>query len=437
MAQEGIARRAVLIGGAAGAALWKGGLLSGCAADPAGDTDAVVADPPPFAPPEAAVAVLKGPWVTVQGAGRVRLRFETRDDVALPVRTVRDSAAAWHTPERAVATLRYERIIPEELGGFPDEPGDHVLHDVVLDGLNPGETVAWELRAGGDTVVEGTFRVPPAAGEPARLVWIADTMTPNALAAGAWSRVAEGMPDLVVHGGDLTYDSLPTDTWNRLFDAMRPALAVAPFHAVIGNHEGDLDHELEEMYDRLFAGQGDPAADARQHAFTLGSARVVLLDSETTAVTDAGPLALLEAEVAAAEADPAIKTVIVGFHRPVLSLSKYYDASLGRYTGLRDAMGGRVALVLCGHAHCAEHFDLDGVHYLVDGGGGALLYDVDEDKEIAERDTPDVVAARVHAVQTYGHSRIDIAPDGTLTVTRVRTADGVEEFSFTVPPSLA
>lgn len=288
MSPKSMSRRQLLVRGAAGAAAIKAASLSaGCAPgdDEGGETDAEGSGSnpdipaPPFDPPAEAVVVTKGPWITLQGTGTARLRFETREDVKLPVRIERETEGDWYEPSRSSADLVYFRD-SAVLGTTSDDPGVHVLHDVDLTDLTPGETVAWELRHGGGQTHTGTFRVPTVGSGDARIVWIADTMAPNALAQGNYPNMVEVRPDVVVHGGDMTYNSLPSDTWNNLFEHLRPMLEICPFHVTIGNHDGDLPHELEDVFDRLFSGQGDNRG-TRYHAFTVGVVRVIILDSET------------------------------------------------------------------------------------------------------------------------------------------------------------
>jgi len=436
MADKDLTRRDLLVRSAAGAAaLQSGVMVAGCEpGGEAGDTDGTdeVYEPPPFDPPTSAVVVTKGPWVTIQGAGAVRIRFETRDDVALPVRVEREAEGAWHEPTRATHDVQYERPT-FNLGTTSDEPGIHVLHDVILDDLTPGETIAWALWHGGGETRTGTFRVPPVGEGTARMVWIADTMAPNELAAGNYELMPEAQPDVVVHGGDITYNSLPSDTWNHFFEKMRPTLETCPFQVTIGNHDSDLPHELEDVFDRLFDGQGDNQG-TRYHAFTVGVARVILLDSETFEIVADEQRDFLLAELDKADADPGIKCVMVGFHRPLVTFSKYYKVeNFARFDLFHGWIKDRVDIVLVGHAHCFEHFDIEGVHYIVDGGGGSLLYNVDVNLENARNDRPEWVEARKHKDLAYGFSVFDVAEDGSVQVTRRSPEEDALEISFTIP----
>jgi hypothetical protein len=399
------------------------------------DTDAPPPDTGPAAelPPSSAGLSLP-PWVSLAGPTSARLRFETLDDVPLDVALTRDGATTLQQPTRTPATLTF--AIPTPTAGRPpDLAGVHVLHELRVDDLRPGEEVTWRVERGGRTWA-GTFRAPPAATGAARLGWLSDTTWPATEATVA--ALAAWLPDLVAHGGDLHYVSNPADTWSGLFDALQPLTVMAPLQVALGNHENERLGEREQMFDRLFAGQGDPGGGARYHAFSLGAARVLVLDGETFGFDDPQQpqWAWLDAELAAADADPGVRAVIVAWHRPLYTLSRHFQRSAAEEIALLGHLAGhKVTLALHGHAHCFEHFLLGGVHWVVDGSGGAVLYDPNGALAAAALLRPDVVAARVFAEQAHGATLVDIAPDGTLTVQRIAASTGQVTYTFTVPPS--
>ena len=93
----------------------------------------------------------------------------------------------------------------------------------------------------------------------------------------------------------------------------------------------------------------------------------------------------------------------------------------------------RVALVLCGHNHAYERFERDGVAYCTDGGGGALTYSVT--KQIDEGNISDEELSWRHtAEESYGALKIDLAQDGTLSLTRYRAPSGEVVDSVIVTP---
>lgn len=417
-----------------GAGILLPGALTGCDTTDAGPLDggAILPD---AGPPLPFRGVRKGPYVQLLAPGSARLRFETRVDEPFEISITRASGTSAASATRSPAMLDYLRDpLPGRAGTIADEPGLHVLHEVRLDALEPGEEVAWTVTPPEGDALTGRFRAPVAPEGSFRLGWLADTMYPTADQTILTLAAAE--PDLVLHGGDITYQASPFDTWNRMASAMAPLFGRAPTHFVVGNHEFEDGDEIVAQYERLFAGQGDAGATSRYFALTYGCARILCIDTESgdLRTMDEPQIAWLDAELEAASADPTVRAILVAFHRPTYTLSKHAPGD----TAVRELLHQRfvdhgVRLVLAGHAHCYERFVVDGVTYVVDGGGGALLYDPDEDLESVEATRPGESALRVAVTRSHGATLVDVAPDGSLSLRRIAAADGAEQDAVTLP----
>lgn len=361
-----------------------------------------------------AVPVTKPPWVQPLGPGTFRLRVETREDVALQVALLLGDTVEVRTLDRRVDKVDFSRPDYGREGVIADEAGLHVLHETVIEGLSPGDVVSWTLQVAAAQPLEGAFRV---AGGPEGTVigWLSDTMWP--FAADTAGALAAQMPDLILHGGDIQYEDLPFDTWNGFFAAMVPLSSQAPMAIAIGNHEFETETEAEIMFDRLLGTQG--VGGGRHFRMDVANVRFLFLDSESTSLSDTThPQAgWLEAQLDMVE-ETFDHTVVV-FHRPVYTLSKHYSSGIGQEAYIQPLLeAAGVKLVLAGHVHAFEHFVVGGVHHWVDGGGGALLYDPDEDRAIAEEQRPDVVASRVFVSRSYGFTVLRLDDAGRLIVQR-------------------
>ena len=361
-----------------------------------------------------AVKLSKEVYVQVLGADSMRLRFETREDVALRlIVTDPDGVETEAVVERSEANLVYEwnHIADNEnVDGEGDVAGLHVLHSVVLSELRAGEIYTWKLERGDGVTDSGSFRASPTADQSFRVGWISDTMA--VVNTAPITTLASKSPELVLHGGDLVYQSHFYDTWVELSRDLIPLTSTAPFMPMVGNHEFESATEVEEMFDRLYGAQGD-SHGARYFAFTYGCMRFIGYDSESSrygmsdAVSEQD--AWLETELAAAQADPAIKLIIVGMHRPMYTLSGYW-VSNATDRDARHALFVKygVDLVFAGHMHGYERFDVDGVVYIVDGGGGALLYNPIEGADQVEAARPGESAMQKAWSQSNGCTILDI-----------------------------
>jgi acid phosphatase type 7 len=418
---KGLGRRSFL-GGLAGIG---GALALGCEGE-GGALDGGVDGFVPGIDAGPPTGLSKPPFVQLLDAGRARLRFETRIDHAVGVVLDVDGAMRRVDPTRSPQILDYTRAaLTAEV--LPDEPGLHVVHEVLVEGLAPGAEVRWRVEPPDAEPLEGRFRAPVAPGERFRMGWIADTMWPFAQANA--TRLGMEAPDVVLHGGDITYQTSPLDTWNGMMSALAPIMSVAPMHFILGNHELEDQDEVSVQYERLFGGQGDEGGTARYFAFTYGHVRFICLDTETgrLAEMDAPQLAWLDAELARASADPAIRFPIVSFHRPTYTLSRHAP----RDTTVRELLHSRflahgVPLVLAGHVHAQERFEVDGITYWIDGGGGAILYDPDQRIEDVEMWRPGEPELRVAANRSNGITVLDFEADEVI-VRRLARLDGTVE----------
>jgi hypothetical protein len=87
--------------------------------------------------------------------------------------------------------------------------------------------------------------------------------------------------------------------------------------------------------------------------------------------------------------------------------------------------------VLTGHNHGYERFLVDGIHYVVDAGGGALLTNINDTRAEVLAVYPDEESKRLVASSSYGVSAITIAGDGSIRVERVNER-GEPTDSYTV-----
>jgi predicted phosphodiesterase len=377
----------------------------------------------PAAPttPGSPVRVTKGPWVHALDTSRVSLRFETREDLDVPVVLTMDGQEQVVVPRRETDALTWAwGLATSEIP--VDEPGDHTLHEVVIVGLRAGRTLQWRIEPEEGVVLEGFFRAPPLADAEVVVGWIADTMAPYSTDVA--EMLAQVEPQLVIHGGDLQYLANPADTWNGLFSTLAPLHRMALFHAAYGNHESDTEVEPGEMFDRLFRGQGDRTT--RWHRVSFGPVAVIVLDSEDGALDLPDQLNFLDTELDAALGEG--REPIVVFHRPTYTFSKH-SPNLSVRAAIHSRVVGRCKLVLCGHVHGYEHFLVEGVHYVIDGGGGAFTYDLDEEKTLIEAERPDEIALRVMASRTYGGLWIRAGAGGIEVERRSSDGEVVERFA--------
>ena len=324
---------------------------------------------------------------------------------------------AWERPDAGSGRVTYWAMTEEGQrgpGGVVEAPEPVRRHVFGLNRLEPGTHYEYEAESSDGYRARGRFWTAPADRE-ASFTFVLHNDLQGGMDPDAARRVSAGVvkagPDFVLSSGDLADARYAGDyagvleSWRQFFDCTVGELAACVFQPVSGNH--DEPENPDSFWHRLFE---LPAA----HDYTLevGPVRFILLDS--TEHEAPGRTAWLARELQKAAFDPGIRWVIPVFHRPPFS-----EGERGGDGSIRDwwvplFTKYEAGLVLSGHAHTYQRFHpIDGVPYLVSGGGGGWLYRVDpEHPAIAQATSAyHVVKFRVEGgrIQVEG-----LLPDGQV-----------------------
>jgi len=225
--------------------------------------------------------------------------------------------------------------------------------------------------------------------------------------------IAAERPDFVLNSGDLVGRGESPWEWAR-FDAEIAPLQEAgiPYYASLGNHDlsGDDAHALHNFFARFPHLRGRRWYEVRHRALAL-----IVLDTNLRNLDAAqrrDQLEWLHDRLAAAEADPGVRWVMVVTHYP-----PYTNATLhGPSAWVREHVLGaarthpKLAAVVAGHVHSYERFaePLPGgrqLHVLVSGGGGAPLVSLRRDGPF-----PDLYSGP----RSFHYLRVTLSPDQLL-----------------------
>jgi acid phosphatase type 7 len=263
--------------------------------------------------------------------------------------------------------------------------GGSWLHEARLGGLAPGTTYHYRAGAGASLTPDRTFTTGPARSARAafRFAAYGDSRTDDAARARVRAAVQARQPAFSVDSGDLVEDGSRQALWDEWFATMEPLLATTPFVSVVGNHE--VNSAL--FYQQFALPRRSAAADGETYAsWHYGNVHFLSLNTEIPYGAGSAQYAWLEADLARAAADPAVRWIIATLHRP-----PYSSGNHGSELGVREAWSPLferygVAVVFSGHDHHYERSlafangvpqrDGGGVVYVVTGGAGAPLYGV-------------------------------------------------------------
>ncbi len=248
-----------------------------------------------------------------------------------------------------------------------------VLHHVQVRGLKPdtkyGFTVIGKTPEGVETSIDSTFTTSPSDSSDFVFMLYGDsrwgTHIHNPLAKLMAADSEKFGANLVVHTGDIVSEGYRWDLWQeKFFDPAEPLISRVPMYPVPGNHE--LKAELYYDYFDL------PNNEAWYH-FRYGIADFYGLNTNTRFDPNSQQYKWFVKELEKSKAP----WKVVFMHHPPFSCAvvrkpgaKYVIRHL---VPLFEKYG--VDLVLLGHDHVyGRSTDVNGVHYLISGGGGSSLY---------------------------------------------------------------
>src|SRR6266581_4937305 len=257
-------------------------------------------------------------------------------------------------------------------GAAKSSPSLHV-ECTTLTGLQPN--TRYEYETGGPDGLKGSFKTPPSDAQPFQFVVFGDTRTrPDVHRRVVEAVVKNGIPDFVIHTGDLVADGYDSSLWPIFFDIERDLLRQTAFFPSLGNHE----RNSKEYYEFF-------RIDTPYYSFNWGNAHFAVLNSDfgNAANSNSAKEAFWAAQTSWLDEDLAANQKagyrFVAAHHPPMSAVSTRQNFNARMVALMPLLEKyRVTAGFFGHDHNYQHYLKNGIHYVITGGGGAPLYDVDK-----------------------------------------------------------
>lgn len=270
-------------------------------------------------------------------------------------------------------------------------------------------STSYEYSVPGHDELKGSFKTPAAAGQDFEFVVYGDTRTRHDVHKTVIASVLQNAkPDFVVHTGDLVADGTDPALWPVFFDIEHELLRKTAFFPSLGNHE----RNARDYYDYLQV--------PKYYSFNWGNAHFSILD------TDIGNIAVGEAAKQNAWKEQAQWLeedlqknqkqefrFVAGHHPPMTAVSNRqgFNPQMTDLIPMFEQL--HVTAAFFGHDHNYQHYLKNGIHYIVTGGGGAPLYDVDKPPEgITLKVARTENFVRVQVQGKVAHV-VGITPDGT------------------------
>ena len=238
--------------------------------------------------------------------------------------------------------------------------------------LKPGMKISYDVL-GGREQGKGWFKTAAPPGVSFRFVVFGDTRTRHEWHQKIVNAIVKVEPDFVVHTGDLVADGSDGAQWPVFFSIERELLRRTVFFSVLGNHERN-NRRFYSFFN----------VTTPYYSFDWGSVHFALLDSDigNVAAGSADRQSFwseqqrwLEEDLAKAKS---AEFRLVVMHHPPITAVKRRQGDDKLLQGLMAVFEKHeVTAVFSGHDHNYQRHLKNGVTYVVTGGGGAPLYDVD------------------------------------------------------------
>jgi len=238
-------------------------------------------------------------------------------------------------------------------------------------GLQAGTKYDYEIP--GHPEATGSFQTAPTPGSAFQFVAYGDTRTRDDVHRKVVEAILKySLPDFIVQTGDMVPDGSDSSFWPTFFGIERQLLRKAPYFPALGNHERN-----DSFFYEFFGGKA-------YYSFNWGNAHFTILDSDipNVAATAAARDAFWAEETRWLEEDlkrsqNAEYRFVVAHHPPMTAVAKRQGDNPHMTALMPMFEKYKVTAAIFGHDHNYQHYLKNGVHYIITGGGGAPLYDVD------------------------------------------------------------
>jgi predicted phosphodiesterase len=249
------------------------------------------------------------------------------------------------------------------------------IEKTTLTGLKPN--THYDYGVAGQDAGKGSFKTAPSSSDPApyQFVVYGDTRTRH----DVHRRVMEAIgkretPDFILHTGDLVADGNNTSLWPVFFDIERDLLRHATFFPTLGNHERNASY-FRDLFQE----------DGPYYSFNWGNGHFIVMNSDIANAASsarekdafwAEQTHWLEDDLQAHQT--ADYRFVIAHHPPFTAVSRRQGNNPHMTALVPMFEKYHVSAAFFGHDHNYQHYLKNGVHYIVTGGGGAPLYDVDK-----------------------------------------------------------
>ncbi len=246
-------------------------------------------------------------------------------------------------------------------------------HQVRFDGLTPGTYYDYAVNCDSH-VRKGSVKTAPDARTPFSFLVYGDNRWDIRQHTAVVRAMMREKPDFLLNTGDLVNDGTVGRYWYDFFRVEGPMLASVPLYPAPGNHEKVYQSKGVHYWRRFFELPHNGPADELTYYFDWGNTRIFVLDYNRPFVASSQGR-WFRATLEETAMEPSIQHIFVVVHRSPYTSGPHGPNRELLASGLVDDMRRYgVDILFAGHDHIYERGRVDGLNYVISGGGGAPIY---------------------------------------------------------------
>jgi len=344
---------------------------------------------------------------------------------------------AWKTTEPT--TSRVEYGIDQGYSAFVQDTAKVTDHAVTITGLAPNTIYYYRVKTNDKLITAGdtlTFHTNNDRTHTRYSFWVfGDTGDGSLSQFAVADRIQATRPlyDFGLHTGDVIYPrGEPWDFDPKYFVPYQRLIRNTCMFMSPGNHDYYFDQVIGAgYYDAFYLPHNNPDSTEHYYSFDYGNAHFISLDIGPDAIPvtydpSSAQYKWLESDLQSPQAETATWRFVF-FHKPPYTEgwdSPGYDGEIPMRTILLPLFEKyKVDIVFNGHTHGYERGFLNGVYYIITGGGG------NRNLDYFIQDWPHITFHK------YVHHFVDVSVDDTVLKLRAIDKSGAVFDSLTIDKS--
>jgi len=232
---------------------------------------------------QADTKMLKGPYLQDLAPRSITVMWQT-DDV-VPAKLTVEGPGGTRTQDVAAARITEARI----------------------DNLEPSSRYRYRVDIGAQNWA-GEFATAPEAGKdvPFSFIVVGDSRSGLEQHRRVVQRMSQEVPDFVLGTGDMVDEGFRQDQWQQFFDVESSLFRDNVYFPALGNHDRQGRGRTADTYRSFFSVPENGNDTERYYAFTYGSSRFLVLDSNAYSFAMTDQTSWLDGELIGAREDPTV-----------------------------------------------------------------------------------------------------------------------------------